>query len=59
MWSVLRAGYEADAVLVGESTGLRLGHAATGVCGPARWPAAPAMRCSPAARARSTASAGR
>ena len=31
MWSVLRAGYEADAVLIGESTALRLGHAATGV----------------------------
>ena len=31
MWSVLRAGYEADAVLVGEPTGLRLGHAYTGV----------------------------
>jgi acetylornithine deacetylase len=31
MWSVLRAGYEADAVLVGEPTGLHLGHAYTGV----------------------------
>ena len=31
MWSVLRAGYEADAVLIGESTALRLGHAGTGV----------------------------
>jgi acetylornithine deacetylase len=31
MWSVLRAGYDADAVLIGESTGLRLGHAGTGV----------------------------
>jgi acetylornithine deacetylase len=31
MWSVLRAGYDGDAVLIGESTGLRLGHAGTGV----------------------------
>jgi acetylornithine deacetylase len=31
MWSVLGAGYDADAVLVGEPTGLRLGHAGTGV----------------------------
>lgn len=31
MWSVLRAGYDADAVLIGESTGLRLAHAGTGV----------------------------
>src|SRR5580765_8471201 len=31
MWSVLRAGYDADAVLIGEPTGLRLGHAGTGV----------------------------
>ena len=31
MWSVLRAGFEGDAVLIGESTGLRLAHAATGV----------------------------
>jgi acetylornithine deacetylase len=31
MWSVLRAGYVGDAVLIGESSGLRLGHAATGV----------------------------
>jgi len=31
MWSVLRAGYRGDAVLIGESTALRLGHAATGV----------------------------
>jgi len=31
MWSVLRAGYGADAVLIGESTALRLGHAGTGV----------------------------
>ena len=31
MWSVLRAGYVGDAVLIGEPTGLRLGYAATGV----------------------------
>jgi len=31
MWSVLRAGYRGDAVLIGESTALRLGYAATGV----------------------------
>jgi acetylornithine deacetylase len=31
MWSVLRAGHRGDAVLVGESTGLRFLHAATGV----------------------------
>lgn len=31
MWSVLRAGHVGDAVLVGESTGLRLAYAATGV----------------------------
>jgi acetylornithine deacetylase len=31
MWSVLRAGYAADATLIGESTGLRLAHAGTGV----------------------------
>jgi len=31
MWSVLRAGYEADAVLIGESSALRLAHAGTGV----------------------------
>ena len=31
MWSVLGAGHVGDAVLVGESTGLRLAHAATGV----------------------------
>jgi acetylornithine deacetylase len=31
MWSVLRAGYDGDAVLIGESTALRLGYAATGV----------------------------
>jgi len=31
MWSVLRAGYDADATLIGESTGLRLAHAGTGV----------------------------
>jgi acetylornithine deacetylase len=31
MWSVLRAGHTADAVLIGEPTGLRLGYAATGV----------------------------
>jgi acetylornithine deacetylase len=31
MWSVLRAGYRADAVLIGESTALRLAHAGTGV----------------------------
>ncbi|HEX7084006.1 MAG TPA: M20/M25/M40 family metallo-hydrolase [Gaiellaceae bacterium] len=31
MWSVLRAGFEGDAVLIGESTSLRLAHAATGV----------------------------
>jgi acetylornithine deacetylase len=31
MWSVLRAGFRGDAVLIGESTGLRLAHAATGV----------------------------
>jgi acetylornithine deacetylase len=31
MWSVLRAGYGADAVLIGESTALRLAHAGTGV----------------------------
>lgn len=31
MWSVLRGGYTGDAVLIGESTGLRLGHAGTGV----------------------------
>ena len=31
MWSVLRAGHDADATLIGESTGLRLVHAGTGV----------------------------
>jgi acetylornithine deacetylase len=31
MWSVLRAGHGGDAVLVGESTGGRFAHAATGV----------------------------
>jgi acetylornithine deacetylase len=31
MWSVVRAGYDADATLIGESSGLRLDHAATGV----------------------------
>jgi acetylornithine deacetylase len=31
MWSVLRAGYDADAVLIGESTALRLARAGTGV----------------------------
>jgi acetylornithine deacetylase len=31
MWSVLGAGHVGDAVLVGESTGLRYAHAATGV----------------------------
>jgi acetylornithine deacetylase len=31
MWSVLGAGHVGDAVLVGESTALRLAHAATGV----------------------------
>ncbi|HZT15640.1 MAG TPA: M20/M25/M40 family metallo-hydrolase [Gaiellaceae bacterium] len=31
MWSVLQAGFEGDAVLIGESTGLCLAHAATGV----------------------------
>jgi len=31
MWSVLRAGYDADATLIGESTELRLGRAGTGV----------------------------
>jgi acetylornithine deacetylase len=31
MWSVLGAGYTADAVLIGEPSGLQLGHAATGV----------------------------
>lgn len=31
MWSVLGAGHVGDAVLVGESTGLRFAHAATGV----------------------------
>ena len=31
MWSVLRAGYDADAVLIGESTALALGRAGTGV----------------------------
>jgi acetylornithine deacetylase len=31
MWSVLRAGASGDAVLIGEPTALRLGHAATGV----------------------------
>lgn len=31
MWSVLRAGHVGDAVLVGESTGLKFVHAATGV----------------------------
>ncbi|MGH2935810.1 MAG: M20/M25/M40 family metallo-hydrolase [Gaiellaceae bacterium] len=31
MWSVLGAGYEGDAVLIGESTALRLAYAATGV----------------------------
>lgn len=31
MWSVLRAGYDADAVLIGESSALRLAHAGTGV----------------------------
>jgi acetylornithine deacetylase len=31
MWSILRAGYAADATLIGESTGLRLAHAGTGV----------------------------
>jgi len=31
MWSVLRARHDADAVLIGESTALRLAHAGTGV----------------------------
>jgi acetylornithine deacetylase len=31
MWSVLRAGYQAAATLIGESTGMRLGHAGVGV----------------------------
>jgi acetylornithine deacetylase len=31
MWSVLRAGYDADAVLIAESTALRLARAGTGV----------------------------
>jgi acetylornithine deacetylase len=31
MWSVLEAGYDGDAVLLGEPSGLRLGYAATGV----------------------------
>jgi acetylornithine deacetylase len=31
MWSVLGAGYRGDAVLIGEPTALRLGHAGTGV----------------------------
>ena len=31
MWSVLRAGYDGDATLIGESSGLRLGYAGTGV----------------------------
>ena len=31
MWSVLGAGYDADATLIGESSALRLGHAGTGV----------------------------
>jgi acetylornithine deacetylase len=31
MWSVVRGGYEADAVLIGESSALRLAHAGTGV----------------------------
>lgn len=31
MWSVLRAGHTADATLIGESTGLALAHAGTGV----------------------------
>jgi acetylornithine deacetylase len=31
MWSVLRAGHLGDAVLIGEPTGLRFAHAATGV----------------------------
>jgi acetylornithine deacetylase len=31
MWSVLRAGHEADAVMIAESTALRLAHAGTGV----------------------------
>lgn len=31
MWSVLRAGHVADGTLIGESTGLRLAHAGTGV----------------------------
>jgi acetylornithine deacetylase len=31
MWAVLQAGHVGDALLIGESTGLRVGHAATGV----------------------------
>jgi len=31
MWSVIRAGHSADATLIGESTGLSLGYAGTGV----------------------------
>ena len=31
MWSVLGAGYAADATLIGESSGLKLAHAGTGV----------------------------
>lgn len=31
MWSVIRAGHTADATLIGESTGLKLAHAGTGV----------------------------
>lgn len=31
MWSVLRAGYDADATLIGEPTALRFSYAATGV----------------------------
>jgi acetylornithine deacetylase len=31
MWSVLKAGHVADAMLIGESTGLALGHGGTGV----------------------------
>jgi acetylornithine deacetylase len=31
MWSVLRAGFDADATLIGESTALRLAHGGTGV----------------------------
>jgi acetylornithine deacetylase len=34
MWSVLRSGHVADATLIGEPTGLTLGHAGTGVVWP-------------------------